>query len=67
MKKLLSKVLTLLFITIFFASCSKCVDCGDCPDGVTIETTELCQNAFDNKDEYDQAVALIEAFGCECK
>ena len=67
MKKIISKSLTLLFITIFFASCSKCVDCGDCPDGVTLETTELCQNDFDSKDDYDAAVALIEAIGCACK
>ena len=49
-------------------SCSKkCVECADCPAEVTLEQSEVCESDFDNKDEYDQAVAVIEAFGCDCK
>tara|TARA_B100001059_G_scaffold232738_1_gene271197 strand:- start:1324 stop:1476 length:153 start_codon:yes stop_codon:yes gene_type:complete len=48
--------------------CSKkCVECTDCPSEVTLDQSEVCESDFDNKDEYDQAVAVIEAFGCDCK
>ena len=67
MKKRLLQVLTIVSISIFFTSCSKCVDCGDCPEDVTLDETELCQDDFDSKDEYNSAVALVEAFGCDCK
>ena len=62
-------ILSILFISSFFLmSCSKkCVECTDCPSEVTLEQSEVCESDFDNKDEYDQAVAVIEAFGCECK
>ncbi len=64
MKKLL---LILLCFPLIFTSCSKCVDCADCPDEVTLEQTEICQDDFDSKDDYNTAVALIEGFGCECQ
>lgn len=63
----MKKILFLLALAFTFASCNKCVDCGDCPEGVTLEKTELCQDDFDSKDDYDAAVAIIEAFDCECK
>ena len=67
MKKLKINFLVLLLIAIFSIGCSKCVDCGSCPEGVTLDATELCQDDFDSKEDYDQAVAVIEAFGCECQ
>ena len=62
-------ILSILFISSFtLMSCSKkCVECADCPSEVTLEQSEVCESDFDSKDEYDQAVAVIEAFGCECK
>lgn len=63
----MKKILLLLVLAFTFASCKKCVDCGECPEEVTLEQTEFCQDEFDDKDEYDQAIALIEAFGCDCK
>ena len=59
----------ILFITLFsLTSCSKkCVECGDCPSEVSLDQSELCESDFDNKSEYDQAVSVIEAFGCDCK
>jgi hypothetical protein len=62
-------ILSILFISSFtLMSCSKkCVECADCPAEVTLEQSEVCESDFDNKDEYDQAVAVIEAFGCDCK
>jgi len=54
-------------LPLLFSSCSKCVDCADCPDEVTLEQTEICQDDFDSKEDYNTAVALIEAFGCECQ
>ena len=49
------------------SSCNKCVECGNCPDGITLSETEFCKDDFASKEEYDQAVALIESFGCDCK
>ena len=54
-------------MSVFFTSCSKCVDCTDCPDEETLEQTEICQDDFDSKEDYNTAVALVEAFGCECQ
>jgi hypothetical protein len=49
------------------SSCNKCVECGDCPSGITLSETEFCKDDFASKEEYDQAVAVVEAFGCDCK
>lgn len=61
-------IFTFLFFSSLFilSSCSNCKDCGSCPEGVTLDQTEICKKDFDSKDDYDQAVAVIEAFGCEC-
>ena len=67
MKKELLQIFTIALISVFFTSCSKCVDCTDCPDEVTLEQTEICQDDFDSKEDYNKAVALAEAFGCECQ
>lgn len=58
---------SLLMVAFFAVGCSKCVECGDCPEEVTLDQSELCQDDFDSKDDYDAAVAIIEAFGCDCK
>ena len=63
-----NNILILLTISFFFISCSKdCVDCGSCPEEVTLTESELCQDDFDSVDDYDAAVALIEALGCDCQ
>ena len=65
----MKKVLTLVAVAAFafsVASCSKCQTCDSCPDGVTLDDAEICQADFDNKDDYDAAIAIIEAFGCTC-
>ena len=67
MKKNISKNLFFFFLPLFLVSCSKCVDCGECPNNVTLDDTELCEDDFDSKDDYDQAVSIIEGFGCDCK
>ena len=67
MKKKFLQIITITLISAFFTSCSKCVDCADCPEEVTLDQTEICQDDFDSKDEYNSAVAVIEAFGCDCK
>jgi hypothetical protein len=57
-----------LFIAILsfgLTSCDKCVDCTGCIGG---DEGEVCQDDFDSKEEYDDAVALLEGVGgCECK
>ena len=67
MKDKILQLFSLVIISIFFVSCSKCVECADCPSEVTLEQTEFCEDDFDSKEDYDAAVALVEAFGCECK
>jgi hypothetical protein len=67
MKKKFLQIITITLISAFFTSCSKCVDCADCPDEVTLDQTEICQDDFDSKEDYNSAVASIEAFGCECQ
>tara|TARA_B100001939_G_scaffold344522_1_gene359090 strand:+ start:609 stop:791 length:183 start_codon:yes stop_codon:yes gene_type:complete len=56
--------------------CSKkCVECGDCPVEVTltdasgndVDIVEVCEDDFDSKEEYDQAISVTESLGCECK
>ena len=65
MKKLKNTILILMSCMLFY-SCSKCVECASCPEEVTLEQTEICQDDFDSKEEYDEAVAVIRAFGCDC-
>ena len=67
MKNKILQLFSLLIISIFFVSCSKCVECSDCADGVTLDQTEFCEDDFDSKEDYDLAVDLVEALGCECK
>ena len=67
MKKKILKITSIAIVSILFTSCSKCVDCTDCPDEVTLDQTEICQDDFDSVDDYDAAVALIEALGCDCQ
>ena len=70
-------ILSILFISSFtLMSCSKkCVECADCPSEVTltdasgnnVTVLEVCEDDFDSKEEYNEAITLTEAFGCECK
>lgn len=72
-----SKFYILLFAIFAFAltSCSTCVECSDCPDDVTLTdadgmdatSVEICEDDADSKEEYNEAIAIIEALGCECK
>ena len=63
MKKLL---LILLCLPLLFSSCSKCVDCNCDPSAP--QYSEICQNDFYSKEDFNTAVAMIEEdFGCECK
>ncbi len=58
-----------LMIAIFglgFASCKKCQTCTDCTLGVG--NGEYCQDDFDSKQQYDDAIANLEAnANCTCK
>ncbi|MBT3648282.1 MAG: hypothetical protein HN542_08595 [Flavobacteriales bacterium] len=64
-----------LFGMISLNSCSKCQTCSDCPDDITlyddagneVSETEVCEDDAASKEEFDQGIALIEAFGCTCK
>ena len=64
----MKKILLILFVSgSLFSSCKKCVDCVDCPDEVTIDKTEICEDDFDSKADYNTAIEIVEAFGCNCK
>ena len=76
MKKFFYKFIVLVFISAFVSSCSKkCVECSDCPDGITltnasgesVSSLEMCEEDYDSKEDYDQSVSLAEDFGCDCK
>lgn len=68
--------LVLLVTSFALVSCSKkCVECADCPPDVTLTDAsgndvailEVCEDDFDTKEEYNEAITLTEAFGCDCK
>lgn len=69
--------LIILFISSFtLISCSKkCVECSECPaevsltdaSGNDVTVLEVCEDDFDTKEDYNEAISLTEAFGCECK
>ena len=56
-------------------SYSKCVDCGDCPEGISFtdligvetSTAEFCEDDADSKQEFNDGIAMIEDLGSECK
>lgn len=73
-----TRLLTLLMVAMFgfgLASCNKCQTCGDCPSGMQLsdengnlqDEVEICEDDADSKEDYDAAIAIIEAFGCTCK
>ena len=53
----------LVFIGIGFSSCQKCVECENCPLGIS---ADACVEDFDSKEDYEQAVSDAEAVGCDC-
>lgn len=62
MKKRIFPVL-LFVVTIGISSCQKCVECVNCPLGIS---GDACVDEFDSKADYEQAVADAEALGCDC-
>ncbi|MCB9192286.1 MAG: hypothetical protein H6602_11530 [Flavobacteriales bacterium] len=62
MKKILFPVLFVAF-SIGVSSCQKCVECDNCPFGIT---GDACMDEFDSKEDYEAAVANAEALGCSC-
>lgn len=75
MKKSYLKIAVVALFTFSLAACSNCVECGDCPTGITltdaagndVTSLEVCEEDATSKEEYEQAVDVIEALGCECK
>lgn len=75
MKKNYLKIFVALAFVFSLGACSNCVECGDCPTDVTlyddndneVASREYCEEDFDSKEDYDQAISLIEGFGCDCK
>ena len=53
----------------------KVYGCADCPDEVNLTNAsgndvailEVCEDDFDSKVDYDEAILITEAFGCDCK
>ena len=63
MKKLILPALV-IGLMMGFASCQKCVECDNCPLGVS---GDACVEDFNSKEDYEAAVANAEALGCDCK
>lgn len=62
----MKKILIPLFVAVLAvgaSSCQKCVECDNCPFGVT---GDACMEDFDTKEDYEAAVANAEALGCDC-
>jgi hypothetical protein len=74
MKNYFKIAVAALFI-FSLGACSNCVECGSCPEGIILTdeagadviSVEVCEEDAGSKEEFDQAVAVIEALGCECK
>ena len=62
MKKINLLFVGLALFAFSFTSCKKCQDCECFGD-----TEEVCEDDFDSKSEYDDAITILEAFGCSCK
>lgn len=63
-KPILFGAVTILML--FVSGCTRCVSCTDCNPGVQLESAEYCENDFNSKDDFDQAIDLAESFGCAC-
>lgn len=62
----MKNILIALFVgalSVGISSCQKCVECDNCPLGVS---GDACVEDFDSKEDYDAAVANAEALGCDC-
>ena len=57
----MKKTLLVFVIAFTFVTCNKCQDCT-C-DNVT---EEICKDDFDSNDDYNEAIVLLEALGCDC-
>jgi hypothetical protein len=57
----MKKILLVFVIAFTFVACNKCQDCT-C-DNVT---EEICKDDFDSNDDYNDAIVLLEALGCDC-
>jgi|TARA_B110000495_G_C22586584_1_gene351922 hypothetical protein len=64
----MKKLLFIAVIAFAFTSCTKCQDC-DCSASIdpSAGTEEVCQDEFDSKDDYNEAIAALEILGCDCK
>jgi hypothetical protein len=75
MKKNYLKIFVALAFVFSLGACSNCVECGDCPEGVTmtdasgndVSSLEVCEEDAASKEEFDQGIEIIEALGCDCK
>ncbi len=64
----MKKILLTLFVSgLLFSSCQKCVECTNCPNDVALIDTEICEDNFASKDDYNTAIEQVESLGCNCK
>jgi hypothetical protein len=59
---------TFLIMLIFcsFMSCNKCKECT-CGSVTDLPyTEEVCRDNFDSNEDYNEAIATLEAVGCSC-
>lgn len=53
----------LMIMAFGVSSCKKCASCDNCPLGIS---SDFCVDEYDNKDDYNAAVANAKALGCDC-
>ena len=56
----------LLLVGLAFSACTRCVNCSDCPAGVSLNSEQICEDDFNNKEAFDRQVQLNEGYGCTC-
>jgi hypothetical protein len=62
--KNMKKLSVLILFAAFSFGVSSCQKCAECTCGNETETR--CVDDFNSKDDYDQAVNLLQGLGCDC-
>lgn len=65
MKRFAVIILVLLVVSLF-TSCKKCQTCTITVLGISV-SDDVCQDDFDSKDDYKDAIKDIEDAGGKCK
>jgi hypothetical protein len=60
------QIIGLLTLSLSFFSCKQCVTCSQCPPGVSLNSEEICEDDFNNKEAFNLQIQINEGYGCTC-